>query len=60
MHHVFVDSNVLGSKTQYDWLFLLRRELHMMFSLCTSDDVLDEAHRVWRKKHGVLVVTAGN
>jgi len=54
MHHVFVDSNVLGSKTQYDWLFLLRRELHMMFSLSTSDDVLDEAHRVWRRKHPEL------
>ena len=51
MHRVFVDSNVLGSKTLYDWLFLLRRELPTMFSLITSDDVLDEAHRVWRKRN---------
>lgn len=50
MHHVFVDSNVLGSKTQYDWMFMLRRELNTMFALSTSDDVLDEAHRVWRKR----------
>ena len=30
---------------------MLRRELATMFSLSTSDDVLDEAHRVWRKRH---------
>lgn len=51
MHRVFVDSNVLGSKTQYDWVFLLRLETDSMFSLYTSDDVLDEAHRVWRRKY---------
>lgn len=50
VHRVFVDSNVLGSKTQYDWLFLLRQR-SSMFALVTSDDVLDEAHRVWRRKH---------
>lgn len=51
MHHVFVDSNVLGSKTLYDWLFLLRRETDSLFTLSASDDVLDEAHRVWRRRH---------
>lgn len=50
MHRVFVDSNVLGSKTQYDWMFLLKANCRM-FAVCTSDDVLDEAHRVWRRKH---------
>ncbi|MGZ0712582.1 PIN domain-containing protein (plasmid) [Coraliomargarita sp. W4R53] len=50
MHRVFVDSNVLGSKTQYDWMFLLKLDCRM-FTLCTSEDVLDEAHRVWRRKH---------
>ena len=50
VHRVFVDSNVLGSKTQYDWLFMLKQEC-AMFAVCTSDDVLDEAHRVWRRKH---------
>ena len=50
MERVFVDSSVLGSKTLYDWLFLLRRELSSMFFLGTTDDVLDEAHRVWRRR----------
>ena len=50
MHRLFVDSNVLGSRTLYDWLFLQRNESRM-FSLTTTPDVLDEAHRVWRKKH---------
>ena len=51
MERVFVDSSVLGSKTLYDWLFLLRRELPSMLFLGTTDDVLDEAHRVWRRRH---------
>ena len=51
MHRVFVDSNVLGSKTLYDWVFLLREHSGAMFALSTSEDVLDEAHRVWRKRH---------
>lgn len=50
MHRVFVDSNVLGSRTQYDWLFMLRNACGM-FAVVTSDDVLDEAYRVWRRKH---------
>lgn len=49
MQSIFVDSNVLGSKTQYDWLFLLRLRLEM-FALWTSNDVLDEAHRAWRRR----------
>lgn len=50
MHRVFVDSNVLGSRTLYDWLFLLHQAT-TMFSLQVTPDVLDEAHRVWRRKH---------
>lgn len=50
MHRVFVDSNVLGSRTQYDWLFMLKLE-SSLFGIVTSTDVLDEAHRVWRRKH---------
>jgi hypothetical protein len=50
VHHVFVDSNVLGSRTLYDWLFILRAQAPM-FSLTTTADVLDESHRVWRRKH---------
>jgi hypothetical protein len=50
VHRVFVDSNVLGSRTLYDWLFILRAQSEM-FSLVTTPDVLDEAHRVWRRVH---------
>jgi hypothetical protein len=50
VHRVFVDSNVLGSRTQYDWLFMLRNACGL-FAVVTSDDVLDEAYRVWRRKH---------
>jgi hypothetical protein len=50
VHHVFVDSNVLGSRTLYDWLFILRSQ-SPMFSLTATPDVLDEGHRVWRRKH---------
>jgi len=47
---VFVDSNVLGSRTLYDWLFILRSQAEM-YTLATTADVLDETHRVWRRKH---------
>jgi hypothetical protein len=50
VHHVFVDSNVLGSRTLYDWLFILRNQ-SWMFSLTATSDVLDESHRVWRRKY---------
>jgi len=51
LHTVFVDSNILGSKTLYDWMFLLRIHSDGMFTLVTSPDVLDEAHRVWRRRY---------
>ena len=41
---------MLGSRTQYDWLFMLRNVCGM-FAVATSEDVLDEAYRVWRRKH---------
>ena len=50
VHRIFVDSNVLGSRTQYDWLFMLKLESRI-FAIVTSTDVLDEAHRVWRRSH---------
>ena len=50
MHRVFVDSNILGSRTLYDWLFMLRNQ-SKMFSLSVTPDVLDETHCVWRRKH---------
>lgn len=40
---VFVDANVLFSRTLRDWLFLLRNETHgSMFTVCTSEDVIAE------------------
>ncbi|RLV54534.1 PIN domain-containing protein [Aeromicrobium phragmitis] len=53
MHRVFVDANVLGSKTQYDWLFMLKVECYM-YAVVTSQDVLDEAHRVWRLRYPAM------
>lgn len=50
MHRVFVDANVLGSRTQYDWLFMLKDECYM-YAVVTSEDVLDEAHRAWRRRY---------
>lgn len=48
---VFVDSNVLASRTLRDWLFLLRNETGMMFQVHTTFDVLIEAVRVFRRRH---------
>ncbi|MFB8387489.1 PIN domain-containing protein [Microbacterium sp. NPDC055910] len=51
LQRVFVDSNVLASRTQYDWLFMLRNETDSMFQLHSSFDVLVEAVRVWRRRN---------
>lgn len=48
---IFVDSNVLASRTLRDWLFLLRAETFRMFQLHTSFDVLMETVRVTRRRH---------
>lgn len=48
---IFVDSNVLASRTLRDWLFLLRTETYRMFQLHTSFDVLMETVRVTRRRH---------
>lgn len=48
---IFVDSNVLASRTLRDWLFLLRTETFRMFQLHTSFDVLMETVRVTRRRH---------
>lgn len=50
VQRVFVDSNVLASKTLRDWLFLLRHDTQGMFQTHSSFDVLIEAARVWRKR----------
>jgi hypothetical protein len=51
IHRVFVDANVLASRTLRDWLFLLRNETAGMFQLHSTFDVLVEAVRAWRRAH---------
>lgn len=51
VQRVFVDANVLASRTCRDWLFMLRNANEGMFQLHTTYDVLAEAVRAMRKKH---------
>lgn len=46
---VFVDANVLYSKTLMDWLFLLRIENEGMFQVYSTEDVLAEVLASMRK-----------
>lgn len=48
-HRVFVDSNVLASRTLRDWIFLLRLQTPGMFQLHSTPDVIAEAIRAWRR-----------
>jgi len=49
---VFVDANVLFSRTLYDWLFLLRIESRgRLFQIHTSWDVINEAGTRLRDDH---------
>ncbi|MFJ4760446.1 hypothetical protein ACIP1V_06580 [Kocuria marina] len=47
---VFVDANVLVSKTLMDWLFLLRLENPAMFQVHSTEDVFAEVIANMRKK----------
>ncbi|MBH0008068.1 type II toxin-antitoxin system VapC family toxin [Salinibacterium sp. SWN1162] len=48
---VFVDANVLYSKTLRDWLFLLRRETRCeLFTVASSNDVIAEV-LYWSRKN---------
>lgn len=49
LQRVFVDSNVLVSRTTRDWLFLLRNEVGGMYQVHSTFDVLVEAVRAWRR-----------
>ncbi|MGL5816560.1 MAG: PIN domain-containing protein [Phycicoccus sp.] len=52
VHRVFVDSNVLYSRTLRDWLGLLYLQgERSVFTVFWSEDVLAEALRTLRKKH---------
>lgn len=48
---VFVDANVLYSKTCRDWLFLLRQDNEGMFQLHTTREVIVEVLANRRKQH---------
>jgi predicted nucleic acid-binding protein len=48
---VFVDANVLVSRTLRDWLCLLRAEIPSMFQLHTTEDVLAETIATLRAPH---------
>lgn len=47
---VFVDSNVLASRTLRDWLFQIRHRTEM-FQLHSTPDVLAETLRAWRRRN---------
>lgn len=48
---VFVDANVLFSKTQMDWLFFLKTENDSMFQLHATEDVFAEVASNMRKRN---------
>lgn len=51
MHRVFVDSNVLASRTLRDWIFLIRNITPGMFQLHSSPDAIAETVRAWRRRN---------
>lgn len=51
VQRIFVDSNVLASRTLRDWLFQLRNETDTMFQVHTTFDVLVETVRVFRRRN---------
>ncbi|WP_309886472.1 PIN domain-containing protein [Curtobacterium sp. 320] len=54
LQRVFVDANVLCSRTLRDWTCLLRLRTDGMFQLHTTEDVLAETIRTLRRKHPTL------
>lgn len=52
VQRVFLDANILFSKTLQDWFFMLRMETGGdMFTLITSEDALVEAQYSFRKRN---------
>ncbi len=52
VQRVFLDANILFSKTLRDWFFMLRMETGgNMFTLITSEDALVEAQYSFRKRN---------
>lgn len=55
VQRVFLDANILLSKTLRDWFFMLRIETGgNMFTLITSEDALVEAQYSFRKHNPEL------
>lgn len=52
-HRVFVDADVLASRTPYEWLALLRDETDGAFRLQSSSAVVADAVRLWRAQDPV-------
>lgn len=50
LQRVFVDANIFRSKTQMDWMFLLRAEFEGSFQTHSTEDVIAEASRSWRRQ----------
>lgn len=50
VQRVFVDANVLASRVQRDWLFLIAGEVRM-FDTYISEDVIAETIRTHRRRH---------
>lgn len=48
---VFVDANILVSKTCMDWLFLLHQTSGSMFNLASTEDVISEVVKARRRNH---------
>ncbi|GAA5202003.1 hypothetical protein [Microbacterium jejuense] len=48
---VFVDADVLATRTPFCWLAMLRDETDGAFRLHTSDDTLAAATEDWRSRH---------
>jgi hypothetical protein len=48
---VFLDANVIASKTLRDWLFKLSLFDPRVLSLCSSDLVLEEARRTFARRN---------
>lgn len=51
VQRVFVDANILYSRTLRDWTFLLRNSTENMFQLHSTRDTISEAIASYRKKH---------
>ena len=57
-NRVFVDANVLSSRTLRGWLFMTRNAVPGMFELYSSLDVVAESVRAVRRSHRKSVATS--